>query len=384
MSRSEGRRARICGTFVPILDTLDRTMRTAVSRQAIRFVTTGDGVKIAWTAVGKGPTLVKASNWLTHLEYDWDSAVWRHWTQFFAGHYHYVRYDERGCGMSQWEVADLGQAHWLEDLTAVIDEAAPAGPIALLGISQGVAAAVQYCVAHPDRVSHLILFGAYAQGIARRGDSEAKKRYEAIIELTRQGWGRDNPVYRQLFTSRFIPGATPEQIQWWNDLCRRTASPEMAARLLESRMHANVLDLLPRVRTPTLVLHARGDEIAPFSQGQLLASGIPNARFVELDSANHVLLETEPAWQRFKDEVLAFTGAAAHGEDAVFATLSVREREILNLLARGSTNLEIGRELFISEKTVRNHVTNIFEKLGVRSRAHAIVLAKDHGFGSAS
>jgi len=359
-------------------------MRTAIPRQTIRMVTTGDGVKIAWTAVGKGPTIVKASNWLTHLEYDWDSAVWRHWTQFFAGHYHYIRYDERGCGMSQWEVADVGAGRWIEDLTAVIDDAAPPGPIALLGISQGVVAAIEYTLAHPDRVSHLILCGAYAQGIASRGDGEATKRYKAIIELTRQGWGRDNPVYRQLFTARFIPGATVEQIQWWNDLCRRTASPEMAARLLEARMPVDIVDLLPRVTAPTLVLHARRDEVVPFSQGQLLASGIPNARFVELDSANHVLLETEPAWQRFKDEVLAFTGSAAPGEDTVFASLSVREREILNLLARGFTNLDIGRDLFISEKTVRNHVTNIFDKLGVRSRAHAIVLAKDHGYGRAS
>jgi pimeloyl-ACP methyl ester carboxylesterase/DNA-binding CsgD family transcriptional regulator len=351
-------------------------------KQTVRVVRTGDGVNVAWAAVGtsKGPTLVKASNWLTHLEYDWDSPVWRHWTQFLAQHFQYVRYDERGCGMSQWEVDDVGPARWIEDLTAVIDAAAPAGPVALLGISQGAAAAIQYAVAHPDRVSHLIFCGSYAQGVARRGDAEAIRRYESILELMRQGWGGDNPVYRQLFTARFIPGGSPEQLRWWNDLCRRTATGAMAARLLEARMQLDVVDLLPRVTTPTLVLHARGDEVVPFAQGQLIASSIPNARFVELDSANHVLLETEPAWQRFKDEVLAFTGAGAPGEDPVFASLSQREREILTLLARGHTNLDIGRELFISEKTVRNHVTKIFEKLGVHSRAHAIVLAKDAGF----
>jgi pimeloyl-ACP methyl ester carboxylesterase/DNA-binding CsgD family transcriptional regulator len=347
------------------------------------MVTTSDGVRIAWSAVGKGLTVIKASNWLTHLEYDWDSPVWRHWTQFFAGHYRYVRYDERGCGMSQWDVADVGASRWIEDLTAVIDQAEPSGPIAFLGISQGVAAAIEYTLAHPERVSHLILFGAYAQGIACRGDRDAAKRYEAIIELTRQGWGRDNPVYRQLFTSRFIPGATADQIQWWNDLCRRTASPEMAARLLEARMNVDIAELLPRVTVPTLVLHSRRDEVVPFAQGQMLASGIPSARLVELDSANHVLLETEPAWQRFKDEVLAFTGAAPQGGDEMFASLSVREREILHLLARGLANVDIGRELFISEKTVRNHVTSIFDKLGVSSRALAIVLAKDHGYGTA-
>jgi pimeloyl-ACP methyl ester carboxylesterase/DNA-binding CsgD family transcriptional regulator len=346
------------------------------------MIKTRDGVSIAWASVGTGPTLVKASNWLTHLEHDWDSPVWRHWTRFFAEHFRYVRYDERGCGMSQWDVDDVGPDRWIEDLTAVIDAAAPTGPLILLGISQGLAAAVQYAIAHPDRVSHLICCGAYAQGVAKRGDRETEKRYEAIIELTRQGWGRDNPVYRQVFTSRFIPGGTQEQIQWWNDLCRRTATPEMAARLLEGRLNLDVVDLLPRITQPTLVLHARRDEVVPFSQAQLLASAIPNARFVELDSANHVLLETEPAWQRFKDEVIAFTGVSGKREDPIFATLSTREREILNLLARGLTNLDIGRELFISEKTVRNHVTKIFEKLGVHSRAHAIVLAKDHGYGT--
>ncbi|HEY5946882.1 MAG TPA: alpha/beta fold hydrolase [Kofleriaceae bacterium] len=356
-------------------------MAQVLPKQTIRMLQTRDGVSIAWASVGSGAPLVKASNWLTHLEYDWDSPVWQHWTRFFAEHFHYVRYDERGCGMSQWDVEDVANEHWVDDLTAVIAAAVPTGPVTLLGISQGGATAIRYAIEHPERVSHLILCGAFAQGVAKRGDIEAEKRYRAIHELTRQGWGRDNPVYRQLFTSRFIPGATNEQIQWWNDLCRRTASPEQAYRLLEARLTVDVVDLLPRVSVPTLVLHARRDEITPFSQGQLLASAIPNARFVELDSANHVLLESEPAWQRFKDEVLAFLGVTAKHEDPIFATLSAREREILTLIARGLTNLDIGRELFISEKTVRNHVTKIFEKLGVHSRAHAIVLAKDNGYG---
>lgn len=354
------------------------------AKQTIRMVRTEDGVNVAWAAVGtRGPTLVKASNWLTHLEADWESPVWRHWTQFFAHHYQYIRYDERGCGMSQWDVDDVSASRWLDDMVAVIDAATSATtPIVLLGISQGAATAIQYAVANPGRVSHLVLCGGYVQGVARRGDDEVTRRYNAIVELTRQGWGRDNPVYRQLFTSRFIPGATIEQIQWWNDLCRRTATPETAARLLETRMHVDIVELLPQVTTPTLVLHARRDEVVPFSQCQLIASGIRNARVVELDSANHVLLENEPAWERFKAEVLAFTGVSTSPADSLFASLSVREREILNCLARGLTNIDIGRELFISEKTVRNHVTKIFEKLGVHSRAHAIVLAKDNGYGT--
>jgi DNA-binding CsgD family transcriptional regulator len=210
-----------------------------------------------------------------------------------------------------------------------------------------------------------------------RGAEEAQR---ARIALTRTGWGQNNPVYRQLFTSRFIPGATDEQIRWFNDLCKITASAEMAARLMEFRLYIDVTSLLPQISVPTLVLHARSDEAVTPAQGRLLASGIPGATLVELDSRNHILLETEPAWARFKDEVLAFTGQPAAREDgALFASLSPREREILVRISTGCTNIDIGRQLFISEKTVRNHVTRIFEKLGVSSRAQAIVLAKDHG-----
>jgi pimeloyl-ACP methyl ester carboxylesterase/DNA-binding CsgD family transcriptional regulator len=350
-------------------------------RQTIRLLKTGE-ITLAWASSGKGPPLVKASTWLTHLEYDWDSPVWRHWPRFLSEHFHFIRYDERGCGMSQRDVDDVSHENWLGDLTAVIEAAAPKPPFALLGMSQGAAAAIQYSIAHPERVSHLILCGAYAQGFGKRNDVDAEKRYNAILELTRHGWGRDNPTYRQLFTSRFIPGATHEQIHWFNELCRRTTTPEIAYRLLEARRTVDVRDLLPQISVPTLVMHARHDEVVPFSEGQLIASSIPDARFVELDSANHILLESEPAWQRFKEEVLAFTGARAADEDRTFATLSTREHEIFRLLARGLNNLDIGRELFISEKTVRNHVTSIFEKLGVKSRAHAIVLAKDKGYGS--
>ena len=353
-----------------------------IPKQKVRLVKSPDGITIAWADVGSGPPFVKTATWLTHLEYDWESPVWQHWSQFLADHYRYIRYDERGCGMTERDVPDVSREHWLPDLCSVIETAAVAQPMVLLGMSKGAVTAVQYAALHPERVSHLIICGGYVQGAAKRGDAEGEKKLRAIQELTRQGWGRDNPVYRQLFTHRFIPGATVEQVQWFNDLCRRTTSPELAVMLLDERMDADAAALLPRVTVPTLVLHARRDEVVPFSQGQLIASGIPNARFVELDSGNHILLAHEPAWQRFKDEVLAFTGVAAPTADPVFATLSVREREILNLLARGLTNLDIGRELFISEKTVRNHVTKIFEKLGVHSRAHAIVLAKDNGYGT--
>jgi pimeloyl-ACP methyl ester carboxylesterase/DNA-binding CsgD family transcriptional regulator len=346
-------------------------------RQSIHLTRSADGTAIAWAHAGNGPSLVKASNWLTHLEHEVKSPVWQHWIRFFADHYRFIRYDERGCGMSDRDAAELSLDRSVQDLEAVIAAARPAEPFVLLGISQGGAAAIRYAVAHPDKVSHLVLYGAYAQGRAKMGDSSIEQAQRARIALTRSGWGQDNPVYRQLFTSRFIPGATAEQIRWFNDLCKITATAEMAARIMDFRLYIDVSDLLPQVSVPTLVLHARADEAVSPAHCRLLAERIPGATLVELDSRNHILLEAEPAWARFKEEVLAFTGRAAVPE--VFVNLSARESEILQRIAAGLTNIEIGRELFISEKTVRNHVTRIFEKLGVQSRAQAIVLAKDHG-----
>jgi pimeloyl-ACP methyl ester carboxylesterase/DNA-binding CsgD family transcriptional regulator len=350
-------------------------------RQSIRLTTSADGTTIAWATAGDGPALVKASNWLTHLEYELGSPVWRHWIEFFARHYRLIRYDDRGGGMSEWNATEFSADRSLQDLEKVVEVAEPRQPFVLLGISQGGATAIRYAIEHPEHVSHLILYGVYAQGRAVAADRQAEERHRAIIALTRLGWGQDNPVYRQLFTSRFIPDGSDEQLRWFTDLCRRTIKPETAARIMEYRLHVDVVPLLSRVSVPTLVLHARGDEAVSLSQGRLVASNIPSARFVELDSRNHILLETEPAWQRFKEEVLAFTGRPSEGRGraAVFRELSPREREILVRIAAGSTNIEIGVQLFISEKTVRNHVTRIFEKLGVHSRAQAIVLAKDEG-----
>jgi pimeloyl-ACP methyl ester carboxylesterase/DNA-binding CsgD family transcriptional regulator len=353
-----------------------------MSRQRIRYLRTRDGVQLAWAEAGAGPTLVKAANWLTHLEFDWESPAWRHWIQFFAGHFRFIRYDERGCGMTDWNVGDLTFPRWVEDLEDVMDTAGVREPAALLGISQGAAVCIDYAVRHPERVSHLVLYGAYARGWSHRADAPGRQEYQAIIELVRQRWGSDNPSFREVFTSRFIPDGTREQIDWWNELCRKTTSPKIAAELLQARADVNVVELLPQVRVPTLVLHARRDEIIGIGEGRGLASSIPGAEFVELDSRNHVLLEQEPAWTRFKDAVLDFLGvsrAPAAAPDA-FGALSPREREILGLLAEGLANAEIGERLAISEKTVRNHVSNLFDKLGVWTRAQAIVFARERGF----
>jgi len=352
--------------------------------QRIRYVKTRDGVRLAWAESGAGHVLVKAANWMTHLEFDWESPVWRHWMRFFSENFRFVRHDERGCGMTDWNVGDLSVERWIEDLEAVVEAADPKEPFALLGISQGAAVCIAYSVKYPERVSHLILYGGYARGVFHRNDSDHERFYRAMIELVRLGWGSDNPTFRQVFTSRFVPGASDEQIDWFNELCGKTTSALVAAQLLDARANVNIMPLLEKVSTPTLILHSRGDDVVSLTEGQILAAGIPNAQFIELDSKNHVLLESEPAWERFCAEILEFTGikGSTYGEDPAFAALSPREREVLSLLAEGCGNAEIAERLSISEKTVRNHVSNLFDKLGVWTRAQAIVFARDHGFGN--
>ncbi|MGR4876696.1 alpha/beta fold hydrolase [Pseudoxanthomonas sp. LARHCG66] len=342
-------------------------------QQAIRYLTTGDGARLAWASMGSGPVLVKAANWLSHLEYDLQSPIWRHWYRFFGEHYRLLRYDERGCGMSGGDARHLTLDHWLGDLESMVDAAGLREPFALMGISQGAAACVAYAVKHPQRVSRLLLYGAYARGPYERGDEDAARLYHAIIDIARVGWADQNPVFRQVFTSRFIPDATEAQVHWFNELVRTTTTAEAAAALLEARARINVTALLDQVRVPTLVLHARQDGVVPLEEGRLLAAGIPGARFVELESRNHVLLDYEPAWQRFRQEVLAFLGGAPQGEERL-AELTPREREIVAGLVAGRTNAQIAATLFISDKTVRNALTRIYEKLGVQSRTQAMAL----------
>ena len=349
-------------------------------KQHVRYVTSSDGVNVAWAELGRGMPLVKAATWLTHLQYDLESPVWSHWTGFLGEHFRYIRYDERGCGMSDWQVPDLASStHWLDDLEAVVDAAGIDRPFALLGISQGAATAIRYAVKHPHRVSHLILYGGYALGCNLLDDPpNARDTFRAVREAMRVGWGSNNPAFRQLFTSRFVPDGTQAQLDWFNELCRRTVPPGNACALMDARGDVDVHGLLPRVRVPTLVLHAPRDAVVPFSQGRYLAGNIPGAGFVELDSGNHVLLENEPAWAEFRRAVLEFTGLAATA-DQESSALSRREREILALLCEGASNAQIGWKLGISEKTVRNHVSHLYAKIGVRSRSEAIVRSHRHG-----
>lgn len=281
-----------------------QTTPTGNVEQAIRFCTSSDGVSIAYASVGSGPPLVKAANWLNHLEFDWQSPVWRHVFAELSRDHQLVRYDERGNGLSDWEVDDISFDAFVRDLEAVVD-AAGLDRFALLGISQGCPVSIAYAVRHPERVSQLVLYGGYTLGWAKRSQKD-KETGKAMLELIRQGWGQDNPAFRQMFTSQIIPNATVEQMQWFNELQRITTSPENAARLRLAFGDIDVNPLLPQVSTPTLVMHTRADALAPFDGGRKMASMIPGARFVPLESNNHLLLESEPAWQRFLAEIRSF------------------------------------------------------------------------------
>jgi pimeloyl-ACP methyl ester carboxylesterase/DNA-binding CsgD family transcriptional regulator len=348
--------------------------------QRIRICTSADGVRIACGTVGKGPPLVKAANWLSHLEHDRESPVWRHWIAELSRDHTFLRYDARGCGLSDWDVPELSLEAWVRDLETVVD-AAGLERFPLLGLSQGGAIAIAYAARHPQRVSHLVLHGAYARGVLRRDPSpEQRREAEMMVELAALGWGKENPAFRQFFTTLFIPDGTPEQHRWWNRLEQRTASPENAARFMSVLNEIDVTPLAQRVACPTLVLHAVRDARVPFDEGRRIASLIPGARFVPLESRNHVLLEHEPAWRQWLQEVRAFlpqTPAAG-----AFARLTPREGDLVELIAQGLDNGQIAARLAVTEKTVRNHITNIFAKLEVESRARAIVLARDAGFGT--
>ncbi len=273
--------------------------------QQIRFCAAPDGTQIAYATVGQGPPLIKTANWLNHLEYDWESPVWRHVLHGLAEGHQLIRYDERGNGLSDWDVEDISFEAFVSDLETVVD-AAGIERFPLFGISQGCAVSIAYAVRHPERVSRLVLYGGFARGRSNRGSSEDGEQAAAMRTLMRQGWGQENPAFRQIFTSLFIPDATPEQASWFNNLQRITASPENAVRIREAMDILDVSELLPQVTVPTLVLHCREDAVQPFNEGRRMAAGIPGARFVALEGRNHLILEDEPAWPRFLQEVESF------------------------------------------------------------------------------
>lgn len=269
------------------------------AQQRVHLAPSFDGTRIAYAIAGNGPPLVKTATFMCHLEYDWESPVWRHWLDEFTREHTLIRYDERGNGLSDWDVDDLSFEAWVRDLEAVVD-AVSLRQFPLFAMSQGGPVAVKYAVLHPERVSHLILYGAYARGWLHRDLTDKQLEEERLlVDLMRVGWGNDNPAFRQVFATRLMPNATTEQLHALDKQMRVSASPENAARLESEMHHTDVRDIAPLVTVPTLVIHPREDAGVPFEEGRLLASLIPNAQFLALESKNHLLTPTEPAWSKF-------------------------------------------------------------------------------------
>lgn len=337
--------------------------------QEVRFCRADDGVRLAWARHGSGPPLLIVSCWLSHLQHDWQSPVWRHFLDDLGDVATVVRYDERGFGLSEWEVEDFSLERRLGDLETLV-EAAGLSRFAILGMSGGAPVALAYAHAHPERVTRIVLYGGMA-GAGHKLDEPAE---DAFLAMIRAGWARPDPVFRRVFTNAFIPGASEQQMEWMDELQRTSTNTENAVCSRIARHQIDVTDLLPGITVPTLVLHADDDRVAP-GWGPRLTSEIPDARLVTLESRNHVLLAGEPAWQVFRQEVADFI--EPDRVSVPTANLSGREREILMLAAEGLANSDIAERLTLSVRTVERHFQNAYLKLGLSGRtARAAAVAR--------
>jgi pimeloyl-ACP methyl ester carboxylesterase/DNA-binding CsgD family transcriptional regulator len=350
----------------------DRTASLTIFsvKHETRFCRSFDGVGLAYAIDGNGPPVVKASNWMTHLDYERQSPVWRHWVRELSRGRTLIRFDERGCGLSDRQFEGTPTLDtFVGDLAAVVD-AAGLERFTLLALSGGGAAAIAYAVKNPERVSRLVLYGTWARGRYRR-DAGETERARLLGELIRVGWGGTVPAFRQVFSSMYIPSAGEEQKRWYDELQQASSSGETAARLWESRNRTDVTEMAALVAQPALVLHARHDGAVPYEEGRRLASLLPDARFVTLESDNHILQEAEPAWGVFLSEVRAFLSdgehAAAPASD--LSELSRREQEVLTLVAAGLSNQQIGERLFLSTRTVERHLSNVYAKLRLSGKS---------------
>jgi len=339
-------------------------------KRETRFCRSFDGVGLAYAIDGEGPPLVKASNWMTHLDYERQSPVWRHWVTGLSRGHTLIRYDERGCGLSDREFDGMPTLDtYVGDLAAVVD-AAGLERFALLGLSGGGPTAIAYAAGHPERVSRLVLYGTWARGRYLRGKAETE-RSRLLTELIRVGWGGSVPAFRQVFSSLYIPSAGEEQKRWYDELQQASSSGETAARLWESRNRTDITEMARRATQPALVLHVRHDRAVPYEEGRRLASLLPDARFVTLESDNHVLQEAEPAWAAFLSEVRVFLGADERARPLPpdLSELSRREHEVLTLVAAGMSNEQIGEQLFLSTRTVERHLSNVYAKLRLSGKS---------------
>jgi pimeloyl-ACP methyl ester carboxylesterase/DNA-binding CsgD family transcriptional regulator len=327
-------------------------------------------VRLAYASDGEGSPLVKAGNWMTHLDYERQSPVWRHWVRELSRGHTLIRYDERGCGLSDQQFEGTPTLDtYVGDLAAVVD-AAELERFALLALSGGGPSAIEYAARNPERVSRLVLYGTYARGRYRRGEREAEQS-RVLIDLMRVGWGGTVPAFRQVFSSIYIPSAGEEQKRWYDELQKASSTGDMAARLWLSRSETDISKTARRITQPALVLHARQDRAVPYEEGRRLASLLPDARFVTLESDNHILQEDEPPWEDFLIEVRSFLGdgEGAPAAPAGLSELSEREREVLELVAAGMSNEQIAERLFLSPRTVERHLSNVYAKLRLSGKS---------------
>lgn len=341
---------------------------------------------IAYAVAGNGPPLIRVGGWLTHVERDWDSPVWQHWLRELTHDHTLARFDIRGSGLSDHDVAEQGVEAWVKDLEAVADSLGWER-FSLIGLCQGGPIALLYASRHPERVSKLVLYNAYTNGAFTRGASERnREEAEALASMIKIGWGRRTGAFRELFARRLSPGHDIKQIGWWDELQRITASPENAVRLWRGFHEIDVRDVLPHISIPTLVAHVEGDAMVPFELGRALASQLPDAHFLPLKGANHILQLADSCWPVFIDELHRFLAdAAATPGDLVTSwadQLTSRQRAVLNLVAKGHSNTDIAHALSIATKTVRNHVSAICDSLDIPTRSQLIVQAREKGFGS--
>jgi pimeloyl-ACP methyl ester carboxylesterase/DNA-binding CsgD family transcriptional regulator len=348
------------------------TRLALMERQEVRYATTEDGVRIAWARHGRGPALIRVGTWMTHLEYDWESPVWRHWLSGFGEQFQVIRYDERGCGLSDRQAPALTLEGWLLDLEAVI-EAAGLERFALFGMSQAGAIAIAYAARHPEPVSHLVIHGGFAIRRDRLNPTPAQRQEADVLEgVMRIGWGRQDPAFRRIFTKTLIPEASELQMRWFDELQRRSTSPENAVAIVRSRAQIDVTEDASHLSVPTLVLHAVDDARVPFEEGRYAAELIRGARFLPLKSRNHILLADEPAWRVFLREVTAFLTGQRQPPKASRrrrARISTRELDVLHLVAEGHPNTGIAGALGISVRTVEHHLANVYNKLGVSGKS---------------
>ncbi|MGA8007697.1 MAG: alpha/beta fold hydrolase [Burkholderiales bacterium] len=355
-------------------------------KQEVRFCSSFDGARIAYALGGRGAPLVLSATWLSHLEHQWRSLAWRPWLEHFTREHTLLRYDLRGTGLSDRSFTNVSLDTWVRDFAAVVD-AAGLERFPLLGVCQGGPIAVQYAALYPERVSRLVLYGTYARGMLLRTELKPEPvKAKVVLDMAQLGWGHENHAFMQVWASMFQPGGSIEHLRSYTELQRLAISPENVVPYMNATFRVDVREAARRVKCPTLVVHALDDRVAPVEEGRLLGSLIPDARFVELESENHMLLPDEAAWSRLKEEVKAFLRAAGMHDGAAqiadrVADLTARERQVLEGIARGLDNAQIAAELALSEKTVRNHITRVFDKIGVAHRYQAIVLARDAGLG---